>query len=41
MLATPLCGHGAVFLLAERRSAFLERRVRYTTPLHQHRAAYV
>ena len=31
MLATPLCGHGAAFLLAERRSVFLERRVRYTT----------
>ena len=33
MLATPLCGHGAAFSLAERRSVFLERRVRYTTPL--------
>ena len=33
MLATPLCGHGAAFLLAERRSVFLERRVRYMTSI--------
>ena len=41
MLATPLGGHGAAFLLAERRSVFVERRMRYTTPLYDDGAAYV